>query len=103
MMNVRIQTSTSTKNSTVNAVGNLNRRLGSVASPSGRARVSVAMAHPCHSVVTRAAARPARPGGAVSGFCANPHGSVLTLSRVIIVHFPDDIRGHGNGGPGGTW
>ena len=34
MMNVKTQTSTSTKNSTVNAVGNLNRRLGSaVTSP----------------------------------------------------------------------
>ncbi len=36
MMNVKIQTSTSTKNSTVNAVGNLNRRLGSAVVSSGR-------------------------------------------------------------------
>src|SRR5262249_53249013 len=46
MMNVRIQTSTSTKNSTVNAVGNLNLRLGlAVASPGG-ALVSVLTAPP---------------------------------------------------------
>src|SRR5580692_4609683 len=43
MMNVKIQTSTSTKNSTVNAVGNLNRRLGSVVVSSGVACVSVIM------------------------------------------------------------
>ena len=43
MMNVKIQTSTSTKNSTVNAVGNLNRRLGSVVVSSGVACVSVVM------------------------------------------------------------
>ena len=46
MMNVKTQTSTSTKNSTVNAVGNLNRRLGSaVLSPvsSGLVCVSAVM------------------------------------------------------------
>ena len=43
MMNVRTQTSTSTKNSTVNAVGNLNRRLGSAVVSSGLVCVSVVM------------------------------------------------------------
>ena len=43
MTNVKIHTSTSTKNNTVNAVGNRNRRLGSAPASSGRAWVSVAM------------------------------------------------------------
>lgn len=49
MMNVKIQTSTSTKNSTVNAVGNLNRRLGSAVVSSWRV---------CVSLVTMPAAGP---------------------------------------------
>ena len=43
MMKVRTQTSTRTKNSTVNAVGNLNRRLGSAVVSSGVVCVSVVM------------------------------------------------------------
>src|SRR6516164_5399926 len=46
MMNVKIQTSTSTKNNTVNAVGNRNRRLGSAVPTSGRACVSAVTALP---------------------------------------------------------
>jgi hypothetical protein len=84
MMKVKIQISTSTKNSTVNAVGNRNRRLGSALASSGRARVSVAMAHPCHPVVTRAAASPARPG-TVPRFFSEPLSGVLTLPRVIFI------------------
>ena len=43
MMNVKIQTSASTKNSTVNAVGNLNRRLGLAVVSSGLVCVSAVM------------------------------------------------------------
>ena len=43
MMKVRTQTRTRTKNSTVNAVGNLNRRLGSAVVSSGVVCVSVVM------------------------------------------------------------
>jgi len=58
------------ENSTVNAVGNLNRRLGSVVVSSWPARVSVvtarpyrSLAHPCRPVVTRCRAALRFPAG----------------------------------------
>jgi hypothetical protein len=49
MMNVKIHTSTSTKNNTVNAVGNLNLRLGSAVAAPGGAWVPALTASPLYA------------------------------------------------------
>jgi hypothetical protein len=98
MMNVKIQTSTSTKNSTVNAVGNLNRCLGSaVVSPVSSILVCVSAvmalaAGPRRSQARRlVAASLAHPQARIAKFdsCSllESRRGIITLSRVIPARF----------------